>query len=385
MENAEERKDFDSYFTEVYGKDEMKVENGTSLADGVTPITATTEGAATGSKGTGNSAKSQYEKVEYGDETKDVEAQLHYESTDLSGKTTRKITKLQTHDSNGFILDQYRFSARTTEGGLMYPYEDLYHTEIDYYDNFKFKDQLYKPVDEYFTQINLGLVERYNTDISVLKDLYKAKVVVGEQENDYRYNKWGVLTEDHLHQTVEPGYRSQTYNLGLYNSDYNYRSFVYNTIEDPITKQIVKSIKNGTELRLFVTYRIAIINESEFTDVSINEFKDYYDKTFTLVGAETNQNTTDSIQKDHNVNLMAYISTSDTKDVAREQKIVAYKPYYRKLKINPDSTVLYKWNREDDLKCSEIDENVTGELNFEPFGTGNADFKYSVTSRLNAL
>ena len=341
VENAEERKDFDSYFTEVYGDQEMKVESGVSQEDGQTQITATTEGKATGSKGTGNQAKSQYEKVEYGDTTTDVEANLHYESTDITDATTRKTTDLVTHNAQGFILDQYRFAARTSEGGLMYAYENLYHVKKDYYDNFKFQNSLYKPVDEYFTQINLGLVERYPTDISVLKDLYKAKVVVAEQENDYTYNAWGELTEESLNKRVEAGYRTQTYNIGLYNSDYFYRSSVYNTVVDPITKSVLKAIKDDTELRLFVTYRIAITNESEFTDVSINEFKDYYDKSFTLVGSESDKiegetadTAADKLQTDEDGNMLAYISTSNAKDIAREQKVVAYKPYYRKLKAN---------------------------------------------------
>ena len=96
----------------------------------------------------------------------------------------------------------------------------------------------YKPVDEYFNQINLGLLERYHTDVSVLKDLYKAKVVVNEQETDYTYNSLGLLTGEALDKTIQPEYRKQTYNIGLYNSDFNYRSSAYDSINDDITKTI---------------------------------------------------------------------------------------------------------------------------------------------------
>ena len=108
-----------------------------------------------------------------------------------------------------------------------------------------------------------------------MKDLYKAKVVVNEQETDYTYNAYGELTEGSLDKRFEAGYREKTYNIGLYNSDYKYRSSVYSTVTDPVTKTVLEAVKDGTELRLFVTYRIAIKNESENTDVSINEFKDY--------------------------------------------------------------------------------------------------------------
>ena len=107
-----------------------------------------------------------------------------------------------THDEKGFVYDQYKFAARTSEGGLVFPYETKYHVEKEYYDNLTFQNNAYKPVDEYFNQINLGLLERYHTDISVLKDLYKAKVVVDEQETDYTYNSLGSLTEESINKTV---------------------------------------------------------------------------------------------------------------------------------------------------------------------------------------
>ena len=360
VENSAERKDFDSYFTEFYGDESIDTSKGT------------TKGKATGGVG-----QSQYNKVENGDR-ENKEASLSYTSKDVGDEYTKKKSTLVTHDDKGFIYDQYKFSARTSEAGLVFPYETKYHIEKKNYDNITILKNAYKPVDEYFNQINLGLLERYHTDISVLKDLYKAKVVVNEQETDYTYNSLGLLTEDSLNKTLQKSYREQTYNIGLYNSDFNYRSSAYESIKDDITKTIVKAIKEGSELRLFVTYKIQLYNTSELTDVSINEFMDYYDKSFSMVGLETDGK-----------KVEAYISTADQKDTAREKKTVAETPYYRKLAANNSYSDLYSWNKEDDLKNKYIDglgnnDKATGDLTFEKLPE-NGGYKVAKCSGLSAL
>lgn len=379
VENADERKDFDSYFTEFYGSD------STSGNPGNSPIN---EDGTTNGKATGGAGQSQYNYVEKGEEANKT-ADLQYTSTDVGTNEadTKKASTLVTHDDKGFVYDQYKFAARTSEGGLVFPYETKYHVEKEYYDNLTFQKNAYKPVDEYFNQINLGLLERYHTDISVLKDLYKAKVVVDEQETDYTYNSLGALTEDSINKTVLAGYREKTYNIGLYDADYKYRSSVYNTVTDPITKTVLKAIKDETELRLFVTYKVQIYNGSEYTDVSINEFKDYYDDSLTMVGLETD-----------NKNITGYISTSNQSEQARAEQVLAEKPYARKLVANKDVSKLYKWNKTDDLSNEYIDklesdntklavlgQNDENDLKFEKIESGKDGYKAARCTGLSAL
>lgn len=379
VENATERKDFDSYFTEFYGSDSN---------DGNPGHSAMNEDGTTNGKATGGAGQSQYKYVENGEEANKT-ADLHYTSTDKgsSDADTKKVSTLITHDEKGFVYDQYKFAARTSEGGMIFPYETKYHVEKENYDNLYFQNNAYKPVDEYFNQINLGLLERYHTDISVLKDLYKAKVVVDEQETDYTYNSLGALTEDSINKTVMAGYREKKYNIGLYDADYKYRSSVYNTVTDPITKTVLKAIKDETELRLFVTYKVQIYNGSEYTDVSINEFKDYYDSSLTMVGLETD-----------NKNITGYISTSNQSEQARQEQVLAEKPYARKLVANKDISKLYKWNKTDDLNNEYIDklesdnsklaiygQDDNNDLTFEKIDSGKDGYKAARCSGLSAL
>ncbi len=57
------------------------------------------------------------------------------------------------------MYDQFKFAARSSEGGLSFPYETKIHI-MEHYDNEEMADTVYKPVYEYFNQINLGLLEK---------------------------------------------------------------------------------------------------------------------------------------------------------------------------------------------------------------------------------
>ena len=366
VENADERYDFDKYFTEVYGDKEI-------TGDGVT------EGKATGGKG-----GSQYNYVQVGDQT-EKEAELQYKATIEDEKKAK--SKLVTKDADGYVLPQYRFGARTSEAKLLLPYERLYHVEKNYYDNLTFQANQYKPIDEYFHQINLGLLEREEADVSVIKDLYTANVVVNEHLSTYHYNKLGQLTDEALTLQETLGYRKQKYTIDLYNSDYYYRSSAYASIEDEITKELVQAIKDGTELQLFLTYRIQFTNEADNMNASINEFKDYYDSSFTLITNEMCENTEDKKEYSEVANndgqFQKYITSikpagsTENEEISREAKTVAYSPYYRKLTYLSDPTATststtetpdpaktdYYWNRDEDIDSAKVNKVETSAKN----------------------
>lgn len=340
VENATERKDFDATFTQVYGGNPVKDDK-------------TTEG---------------YGATNDGQTKKD----LSYEGSE-SSDTQQLISKLVTKDKEGYVLDQYRFAARTSEAGLLLPYETQYHVVPEYYDYLRIQDSYYKPINEYMGQINLGLLERNETDLSLHKDLYSAKIVVNNQEEDYTFGSLNELTGDMLAQYIETGYREQTYKIDLYNSDYYYRSSVYNTAQVELTKRILTALKSGTELRVFVTYQIQIVNNSVDTDAIINQFNDYYDNSFTLVSED----------------ITAKVRNNNDE---LEDKVVAYKPYYRKLSQTGDIDGLYNFNRTADLAATQIDKGtdekpVVGDLVFTNAeqNSDNPKYKSSESTTLSAF
>ena len=147
------------------------------------------------------------------------------------------------------------------------------------------------PETEYLKYINLGLVKREKVDISLVKDVYQVKVTINGEEIIYQFDEVGVPTlisgnEGKLYQ-LENELRD-TYNIELYESDYNYRYENY-------TAQAVRDYKTElSEMNVEVTYKIKVINNSvvdydtEYTGeardiplfVKINEIADYYDDNF---------------------------------------------------------------------------------------------------------
>ncbi len=385
VENKAERNNFDSYFTEVFGEknaSDYKAGEGAKSA-----MTAEkTDGYATGGRA-GSYYAGQIEDTYIENPVNDT-ASLEYKTVDLNSDEKTKTVDgsavndqikqsiVQTRRDGDFIRDQYRFSARTSEGGLLLPYDSLYHVESQdplCYLNLTYAKDQYKPIDEYFDQINMGLLERYKTDISLVKDLYTAKTLVNNTELTMTYNHYRALTEANLRGRFKLLPESRTYKIDLYNADYFYRSSVYNTIADEVTKEIVTAVKKGTDLRLFLTYRIAITNGSDNTNVSINEFKDYYDESFTLVTedivAQVRQSQQEPIE-----DTDAYVAEVHPNNTLVE-KVVATTPHYRKLKSNiTDAEIgeLYKHNWKQDSEAGAIDTasadgkdgKVTGDVVF---------------------
>lgn len=211
-------------------------------------------------------------------------------------------------------------------------------------------------IDEYMLHINLGLKKRKETDISVLKDLYKMTIVVNEQEIVQNFNCLGgpapdgtITIKDNagyktLKEVLE-NRRSKPNELGLYSTDIAYSS--KSRYSEAIDQ--VKKIKENTELRVFATYAVRVYNNSDTNDVTINEITDYYDSTYTLIDNENDGIEGMEAGKDG-------VYTSIVKeDLERVKKLVADKPYYRVLPTNGDyDDISWKPTKEENLASSGI-------------------------------
>ncbi len=344
IENKNERADFDKKFTEIYG--------GNPIDDNMK-----TKGYATD-----------------GSETLDLlyDGQLDGK---VEGHSVESI--LDTLDDNNHVFEKYRLSARVSEAGLLLPYDYWYHPEKEFFDNLPFQNKEYKPINEYFTQINLGLLERKVADINVSKDVYKTKLIVNDVDTDITFNKQGDLLRKMLILQKEVDKQSTSYRIDLYNSDYYYRSQIYNNIEDQASKEIVSAIKTGTELRAFVTYRIAIFNGAKYSNLSVNELKDYHDDTLSLVTEPVYVQARETTKRDTEDNQEAYFGEL-TKILAAE------KPHYRKLAHSDNYNDLYRWSWEDDSKSGVIVDERVGDIEFEEDSEGNG-YKVIKTSTLKAI
>ena len=123
--------------------------------------------------------------------------------------------------------------------------------------------------------INLGLYEREQPDNAVVKDIENVRVSVNGYQHVYEYkNRFANMdaNEDKFNVGVKFGnkYGTQTYTRAIYKSDYEY----YDSNKD-------------NELKVYVTYKITIRNQSTNLTSKINSLLDYYDAKYTLEAAGT--------------------------------------------------------------------------------------------------
>ncbi len=335
LESPKERKDFDNNFLEIYGDDESTIDNNKK-----------TKGKVKSNEG--DDKEITYKGKMYSEllEERDDSVQGVNDSND------RIVSELSMENGEGDVYAKYKMKARTSVGSFLIHYADRIY--IRHYKGCVITNNLnkfykyevegadtvyYYPIYEYFHQINIGLMEREGIDISVSKDLYKAQVVVNQQELTYKYNTLrdyeNTDNGEYLNILLEIQKINQKYSLGLYPSDFYYRSSVYKSNTD--IGQKIKNWKDGSELRMFATYKMVIYNDSDTFDVTINKFSDYYDSNFTLVKKNITENVIDSEGKKYS-------------------KVVAEQPYYRIYSLLESnlSGKLYNYNSKEDLNVSGL-------------------------------
>lgn len=231
------------------------------------------------------------------------------------------------------------FEATTLNAGSYYPQDKEIYINKDQKGTTRAVDiksvvagVTYHSVYPYIEHVNLGLIERAKVDFALRKDVYSSTIVVNEKLIQYRYNsryaeKEGIehsVDLDSLNTTIkgldisrehiDARQNDIIYNRAIYKSDYNYRITDYidhgvvepdggnridindNTTSDMLAKMKAQyestpkyddlstmlSIEDR-ELKVFVTYRITVSNESYLDAGTINTIVDYFDDTYRLV------------------------------------------------------------------------------------------------------
>jgi len=233
--------------------------------------------------------------------------ELKYSSVDsvslFNSDNTRKVSTLETKNSDGEIEPQYAINASTSNANLTFPfytadpaYDDtawhLMSWDKTLTDHFEIKYK-FEAIYNYCLSINLGLIEREATDVSVEKDLTTATVVVNGKVLKYKFNTAIDLSNpdnfELLYKQIAVQDAKIEYRLGLYKSDYYYRASVYggsdagNAMDTYIKTLGISEGINSTEMEIYLEYTIIVHNESETYDVEINSLADYYDNSFSLV------------------------------------------------------------------------------------------------------
>lgn len=180
-----------------------------------------------------------------------------------------------TRDNNGnekhtltYNLDQNAHTATLINNGQYIITANTNETGYRIRENFTYGQEEIK-------YINLGLYEREQPDIALLKDLENVKVSVNGYHHVYNYaqrflnqGQYG----DGFNVGVKFGnkYGSMSYSRVVYKADYEYTS------ED-----------KNKELKVYVTYKLAMRNQSSNLVVQVNNIVDYYDSKYKIVKVGT--------------------------------------------------------------------------------------------------
>ncbi len=125
--------------------------------------------------------------------------------------------------------------------------------------------------------INLGLYEREQPDLAIAKDIENVRVAVNGYEHTYEYAQRFNHPDNYGGEGFNVGvkfgekYAAEPYKRAIYEADYEYINE-----NDP-----------SKELKVYITYKIAMRNESTTLIAQINNIVDYYDSRYSIVGVGT--------------------------------------------------------------------------------------------------
>lgn len=138
----------------------------------------------------------------------------------------------------------------------------------------------FSPTMEEIRYVNLGLFEKAQTDFALAQDLYDVRIDVNGFSHIYRYasvryNSNGATVNSSNSWNVGVKFQTNTgtYNRAIYASDTTYEASRHQT----------------NEIRVYVTYKIALKNESSYLG-RVNNIVDYCDNRYNLIAAGTSTN-----------------------------------------------------------------------------------------------
>ena len=182
------------------------------------------------------------------------EAKKHSSTLSSNGKYTEHYLKTPMQFIKQETIGAYIITADTASAG------------------YNLKDQYTPGVVSEIKYVNLGLNEREQPEMAVIKDLENVRLTINGYEHTYLYSQRFKNTGEYgdgFNVGVKYGskYGNMSYRRAIYKSDYDY--------ENPNDK--------SKELNVYVTYQIRMRNKSTNLTTKINNLVDYYDERYSIV------------------------------------------------------------------------------------------------------
>lgn len=225
--------------------------------------------------------------------------------------TLNGVSTIKTTDSEGKVKKDFQLETKTTNSlSVGFPFSDYVNNEST---NKVINGQTYYANYEYMAYVNLGLQKREEVDFALTKDVYTSTVTINSKEINYKYNARSADSFDiGLKQSVS--YNNVKYNREVYKSDYNYRIDDYKSNSLNVSGSELRGLKDeDQELKVFVTYKIKVRNQSAIYSGTINQLVDYFDSTYKLVTSDEKldiRNDNGTIEKNKVVAKAPYYETS---------------------------------------------------------------------------
>ena len=138
------------------------------------------------------------------------------------------------------------------------------------------------------TGINLGIKRRAQADLAIMSDIQEVNIDVDNYENTYTYAKRSDYENENVN---DPGYNSAKDGFGIdvkfgvkTQSIYSSRGLNLYTRRIYDADLALADKKSPNEiLKIYVTYKIVLKNQSSALDAKVNEISNYYDGNYTIV------------------------------------------------------------------------------------------------------
>lgn len=205
--------------------------------------------------------------------------------------------------------------------------------------------------------INLGLYRREQPDLALIKDLDNVKLTINGYEHIYEYaqrfkNQGEYGDGFNVGVKFANKYGEMKYTRPIYKADYEY----------------VNENDKNKELKAYLTYKIAVRNESTNLTSQINSLVDYYDNRYSIVAIGTNMDEkTSNITGNINFETSNYNEEYSKAIINTNAKIDAQKTH--------EIYVQFELNREAIINIMNDGENLENVVEINSYSTFGEDGK----------
>lgn len=185
------------------------------------------------------------------------------------------------------------------------------------------RDYLKVPEGKKFEEvrnINLGIYEKMQPDLAVVKDIQNVRLTINGYEHTY----------DYAQRFVNAGAYSEGFNVGVkFGNEYGKQKYTRPIYKSDFTWQNPEDVSR--ELKAYITYKIQIRNEATELKAKINSLVDYYDANYeeiVAIGTEldekgnikVNNISKETVETSNNKYKKIIINTEDVNKIINPQE-----------------------------------------------------------------